>query len=456
MRKSKIFVSLMLIITLALSFNINAGALADPDIQATAVLLVNADTDEVYYSKNPDKLVYPASTTKIMTSLLAIEAYERGEIAIDEPITASYTSHNDLTLDGSTQNIVPGEIMPFKDLLYCLLVASANEAGNILGERVAGGDIHDFVDMMNDRARELGCTGTHFTNTHGLHDPNHYTTAHDLYLITKEALKHPLFVEIVNTVSIEIPPTNKYGTRYLTNTNYLISPYRVSYYYPYAAGVKTGHTDESGRCLVSTASKDGINLIAIVMGASTFTDEEGIVYNMSFTESKRLYEWAFSSYENRVLVSSDELVREVAIKHGSGVDSIIVRPLENISAILPVDVDNSEIEREIIIYSERDGVPLTAPISTGQEIGEISVSYKGKHLGTTKLVSISSVEQSRYEYIKSTVIDSLKKPIAKIIALVIVVLIIVYIIFSIGGRRRRRYNRTYRSVYKSYVGRRRR
>jgi len=422
MKKSKIFISLLLCLTVVLSFSTHALALEDPDIKATAVLLVNADTGDVYYSKNPDARVYPASTTKIMTSLLAIEAYERGEIALDEPIMASYTSHNDLTLDGSTQNIIPGEVMPFKDLLYCLLVASANEAGNILGERVAGGDIQDFIKMMNDRAKELGCTNTHFSNTHGLHNPNHYTTAHDLYLITREALRHPLFVEIVNTVSIEIPPTNKSDTRYLTNTNYLISPYRVSYYYPYAAGVKTGHTDESGRCLVSTASKDGINLIAVLMGASTYTDEEGIVYNMSFTESKRLYEWAFSSYSNRQLVSTDELVREVAIRHGSGVDSIIVRPQENISAVLPNDVQDSDIEREIVIYNERDGVPLDAPISAGQEIGEISVKYKGNLIGTTKLVSISSVEQSRLDYIKSKVLYSLKTPLAKIIALIIVIL----------------------------------
>lgn len=459
MKKSKIFISLLLIITVVLSFNLSARALTDPDIQAKAVLLINADTEEVYYSKNPDEPVYPASTTKIMTCLLAIEAYERGEIALDEPITASYTSHNDLTLDGSTQNIIPTEVMPFKDLLYCSLVASANEAGNILGERVAGGDIYEFIDMMNERAKELGCTGTHFANTHGLHNPNHYTTARDLYLITKEALKHPLFVEIVNTVSIEIPPTNKSGTRYLTTTNHLISPYRVSYYYPYASGVKTGHTDEAGRCLVSTASKDGINLVAIVMGASTYTDDEGIVYNMSFTESKRLYEWALNSFSNRVLVSTDELVREVAIKHGSGVDSIIVRPEETITSILPVDVEDSEIEREIIIYNEREGIPLNAPISAGQVIGEISVSYNGKHLGTTKLVSISSVEQSRYEYIKSTVIDTLKNPIIKIIAFVLAILIVLYIIFLISGRKRRRYKPSksgYKNIYRNYVGRRRR
>jgi D-alanyl-D-alanine carboxypeptidase (penicillin-binding protein 5/6) len=427
----------------------------DPDIQAKAVLLVNSDTGEVYYSKNPDGLVYPASTTKIMTCLLAIEAYERGEIALDEPIMASYTSHNDLSLDGSTQNIIPSEIMPFKDLLYCSLVASANEAGNILGERVAGGDIYDFIDMMNERAEELGCTGTHFSNTHGLHNPNHYTTARDLYLIVEEALKHPLFVDICNTVSIEIPPTNISDTRYLTTTNHLISPYKVSYYYPYASGVKTGHTDESGRCLVSTASKDGINLIAIVMGASTFTDSEGIVYNASFTETKRLYEWAFSSYSNRLLVSTDELVREVAIKLGSGVDSIIVRPEENISALLPADVEDSDITREIVIYNERDGVHLNAPISAGQVIGEITVSYEGKILGTTKLVSISSVDQSRYEYVKSIIFDSFKKPIAKVIVAVVIIAIILYIFFMINGRkrRRRRYNKT---VSKNYIGRRRR
>jgi len=455
MKKSKFFTSLLLIITVLLSVSVKAGALTDPDIQARAVMLVDADSGAVYYSKNPDGLVYPASTTKIMTCLLAIEAYERGEIALDEPITASYTSHNDLTLDGSTQNIIPSEVMPFKDLLYCSLVASANEAGNILGERVAGGNIYDFIDMMNDRAAQLGCTGTHFSNTHGLHNPNHYTTAHDLYLIVREALKHPLFVEICNTVSIEIAPTNKSDTRYLNTTNYLISPYRISYYYPYAAGIKTGHTDESGRCLISTASKNGINLIAVIMGASTFTDSEGLLLNGSFTESKRLYEWAFSSFSNRVLVSTDELVREVTIKLGNGVDSIIVRPQDNISALLPSDVDDSAITREIIIYNERDGVPLNAPISAGQVIGEISVSYDGKLLGTTKLVSNSSVEQSRFEYVKSIVFGSLNTPLAKLIVALIIIVIILYIFFVINGKKRRR-RRSYNNANRNYNGRGRR
>jgi len=455
MKKIKFFTSLLVFVSLFLSVSTPARALTDPDIQALAVMLVDADSGEVYYSKNPDGKVYPASTTKIMTCLLAIEAYERGEIAIDEPITASYTSHNDLTLDGSTQNIIPSEVMPFRDLLYCSLVASANEAGNILGERVAGGSIYDFIEMMNERAAELGCTGTHFANTHGLHNSNHYTTARDLYLIAKEALNHPLFVDICNTVSIEIPPTNKSDTRYLSTTNYLISPYRISYYYPYASGIKTGHTDESGRCLVSTASKDGMNLIAVVMGASTFTDDEGTVLNGSFTESKRLYEWAFSSFSHRVLVSTDELVREVTIKLGDGVDSIIVRPQENISALLPTDVEDSAITREIVIYNERDGVALNAPISAGQAIGEISVSYDGKLLGTTKLISNSSVEQSRYEYVKSVVFDTLSKPLAKLIALLLIILIILYIFFVINGRRRRR-GRSYNTTNRNYNGRGRR
>lgn len=455
MNKSKIFTSLLLILTIFLSVNVKAGALIDPEIQASAALLINTDSGEVYYSKNPDGLIYPASTTKVMTCLLAIEAYERGEVALDELITASYTSHNDLSLDGSTQNIIPSEVMPFKDLLYCSLVASANEAGNILGERIAGGDIYEFIDMMNERAKQLGCTGTQFSNTHGLHDPDHYTTARDLYLIVNEALKHPLFVEICNTVSIEIPPTNKSDTRYLSTTNHLISPYRVSYYYPYASGVKTGHTDESGRCLVSTASKDGINLIAIVMGASTFTDSEGILYNASFTETKRLYEWAFSSYSNRLLVSTDELVREVAIKLGSGVDSIIVRPQDNISALLPLDIEDSDITREIVIYNERDGVHLNAPISSGQVIGEITVSYEGKILGTTKLVSNSSVDQSRFEYIKSIIFDSFKTSTAKIIVALIILAIIIYIFFMINGRKRRRRSRN-KTASKNYIGRRRR
>ncbi len=459
MKNFKLFTSVLLVLAILfipICQPANAVTNPNPEIKAKAALLVDADTGDVLYSQNSDARVYPASTTKIMTALLAIEAYERKEVALDEMITASYTSHNDLTLDGSTQNIVPGEEMSFKDLIYCVLVASANEACNIVGERVAGGYVGDFIDMMNKRASELGCTGTHFANTHGLHNPDHYTTANDLYLIVKEALKHPLFVEICNTVTYDIPATNVSGERHLTTTNYLISPYRTYYYYKYAKGVKTGSTDEAGHCLISTASKSNVNLIAIIMGAEQITEADGTIITRSFTESKRIYEWAFTNYTKKDILKKSDLIREIPVKLGKGVDSVIVKPENDISALLPSDVKtDTDLKRDIVIYSERDKVPLKAPITAGQVVGEISISYGDKVLGTSKLVSGTSVEMSKISYVFYRIFQFLKKPIVLVFAIPLFLALLILIAFLITNGRRLRNRR--RNRYRgSYSGRRRR
>ncbi len=454
MRILKIFTSLALILMLMLAPLAPAQALSNPnpEIQAKAVLLLNADNGAPLYSLNPDGRIYPASTTKIMTALLAIEAIESGKAGLDDMVTASYTSHEGLTLDGSTQNIVPGEKMSLRNLLYCNLVASANESSNIIGEYIAGGNISDFIARMNARAKELGCTGTHYANAHGLHDPNHYTTASDLYKLVKEAEKHQLFRDICNTVSIDIPATNKSPIRHLVTTNYLISPYKTTYYYQYAKGIKTGTTDEAGYCLVSSASKNGVNLIAIVMGAPEKKLEDGTDINTAFTESKRLYEWAFSSYKMRDLVSTSNLIKEIPVKLGKGVNSIIAKPQSNISAVVPSDAQDSEFTRNVVIYSERDKTPLTAPVSAGQVVGEISVSYKGSVVGTSKLISSTSVEVSGFQY---AVYKIVKNPVLLVLSILLILALVVIAIFVIINRRRLRNRARYRTRGYSGRGRRR-
>jgi D-alanyl-D-alanine carboxypeptidase (penicillin-binding protein 5/6) len=388
-----------------------------------------------------------------MTALLAIEAINSGRIGLDDMVTASYTSPDGLSLDGSTQNIVPGETMSLRNLLYCNLVASANESCNIIGEYVAGGNIKDFLALMNQRAKELGCTNTHFSNTHGLHDVNHYTTALDLYKIVKEAEKHPLFVDITNTITIDIPATNKSPLRHLVTTNYLISPYRTTYYYQYAKGIKTGTTDEAGYCLISSASKNGVNLVAVIMGAGEKTLEDGTHINTAFTESKRLYEWAFSNYKKRDLAVTSDLIKEIPIKLGKGVNSIIVKPQTGISALLPSDSQESDFSRNIVIYSERDKTPLTAPISAGQVVGEISVSYKGTVAGTAKLISSTSVEQSNFQYIIHQIVTN---PLLLILSIIFILALIIFLLFIITNRKRLRNRSRYNNRGYSGKGRRRR
>ncbi len=191
----------LLLLCLAL-LPLPAAAIEDaPAVSAPNVLVLDRGSGGVLWEKNADARVYPASTTKIMTALLAVEAVERGEIDADAPITAPAAAFSGLVADGSTAGISAGEVLTLRQLLYCAMLSSANEACNILAHALAGG-VAEFAAKMTARAAELGCTGTSFTNAHGLPDQNHYTTAADMGRIALEALRHPLFVEICSTAEV--------------------------------------------------------------------------------------------------------------------------------------------------------------------------------------------------------------------------------------------------------------
>ena len=219
-RLSSLLVTFVLALTLLAPFS--ALAADAPHITSRHAVLMDANYGEILYEKAAREKAYPASITKVMTALLVSEAIDRGELSQDQMITVSSTSQFDLSADGSTANLKPGEVISVKDLMYCLLLPSANEAANILAEAVCG-DVASFIELMNQRARELGCTGTHFANTHGLHDDDHYTTAYDICLFTREALKHDLIREVVGTSVYTVPATNLSEPREFYNTNALLS-----------------------------------------------------------------------------------------------------------------------------------------------------------------------------------------------------------------------------------------
>ena len=239
----------------------------DPNIQARAALLIDLNRDgKLVYGKNEHDRMYPASLTKIMTALLVLEAVDNGELSLDTPVTASEIVWS-MPAGSSTAGIKMGETMSVRNMLYCLLVSSANEAADILAEQVSG-TITGFVQAMNAKAAELGCENTHFTNTHGFHDEYHYTSAWDIALITREAMKHPAFMTICDTDRYIVPATNMSGERTLLSTNHLISLWRNrSFKNPEVHGVKTGSTTEAGYCLVSTAERGSLHFMSVVMGA---------------------------------------------------------------------------------------------------------------------------------------------------------------------------------------------
>ena len=269
MKKRRLF-SLFLSFALLLPlFSLtSADAYEDFTLDAKAGLLIEADTGEILYEKNAHQENFPASLTKVMVALLVFEAIDEGKIALTDSVTATESAFEGLSSDGSTANIVPGETMTVEQLLNCMLIVSANEACNILAEAVCGeGNISQFVQRMNERAAALGCENTHYVNTSGLHDPDHYTTAWDIYLITRALMPYEKFMEICNSKSAEIAETDHNQRHVLHSTNRLISNWReLGYLYRDAQGIKTGSTEESGYCLVSSAKRSGRRLVAVVLG----------------------------------------------------------------------------------------------------------------------------------------------------------------------------------------------
>lgn len=418
-----------------------AAAVSDPAVSSPTVMVTDRRTGEVLFSRNADQRIYPASTTKVLTVLLAIEAVEHGDVYLNDAVTATESAMRDLIAEGSTAGILPGETMTLEHLLYCAMVASANEACNIIAEHVAG-SIDAFVKRMNDRATELGCTSSHFVNTHGLPNDQHYITASDFSLIAMEAARHPQFMKICGTAEILIPATNVSQERTLHNSNALIcsdSMYGSDYVYEGASGIKTGHTNAAGYCLASTASRDGLDFLALVFGAPDS--------DTCFLDSIALFDWAFGSFSYRELLKSTENIASVDIAMGSNVDYVNLRPSSSISALLPNDVELSEFHKDIRVYALENGNPVNAPVAAGEVLGEVTVTRGGRSYGTVKLVASSSVELSRMQYIKSQIRETTHQKNFRIAVVVLGLLLFLYIVWVIIYRIKRiRYLRAVRAA----------
>ena len=268
--------------------------LNDVDIDATAAILIEADTGMVVYEKNADARLYPASTTKILTAYLGILMGNMNETVV--------TSETALQLEEGASKIPLslGEEINFRDLLYATMVKSGNEGANLIAETV-GGSIEGFVSLMNSYVESLGLVNTHFANPNGLHDGVHYTSARDLAIITREAMQDETFRDIAGTVSYDLPKSNINRARNLSSRlNEFISNPESNSYYPYAIGIKTGYTSAAGHCFVGAAEKDGITFISVDLHCSGDASN----YRYCWRDTRRLMEYGFSQYVN---VSVSEL-----------------------------------------------------------------------------------------------------------------------------------------------------
>lgn len=443
-RAVSLFLALTLVAGLLAPFNrARASSVDDYHVDAKAAILVDTAYGEILYEQNAHEKMFPASITKIMTALLTIEAVNRGELSLDQSITVSGIVNDKMISGASTQNIKAGEIMPLRDVLACALIPSANEACNILAETVSG-SLTAFAELMNRRAAELGCENTHFTNPHGLHDDDHYTTAYDIALIAEAAMKYPLFREMVTSKSYEVPATNMSPVRTLHDTNALISNFnKTGYLYQYATGIKTGYTPEAGYCLASSATKGDRSLIAVVMGAERVpgtTGSEGFTY---FTESKRLLEWGFSNFSRRTVIDGTDPLLTVPVTLSEEADQVVAEPKGSIEATLPNDWDVADFD----FNSESFQESIEAPVKKGQVLGKVTVSYQGKTYGTLDLVAVSDVERSEFLYRLDRIQKFFSQTWVRLVILLVIVLALVLAVRFLFFGRRRRNSRSYRSHY---------
>ena len=430
MKNARVFA---LVLTLCLIFTVLCPAvLADsaPDINARNAIVIDMNTGTVLYEKDADSKVPPASTTKIMTLLLVCEAVERGDIKLNDVVTAKKADlelHDD---DASTVKIKAGEKLKLHDLLYCAMLVSANDACNVVAGHTAG-SVDAFVNLMNEKAAELGCENTHFVNTNGLPSGEHYTTARELAVITQEALKYDLFRELCGTSEYTVPKTDSYKERKLSNSNALINPdacYGDQYVYEGAYGVKTGHTEAAGYCLVSAVKAGDFDLLAVVLGADG--DSKTGKYFNNFADTINLLDYCRESWSSRCILSSDEELSKLPVEKGTE-DFVSLSPAFDISMLLPNDLDLGSYRRTVKLNADA----LIAPVKQGTILGNVAVcDAEGEVVCTCDLVAASDVRMSLISYAFDTAKGFVGNNLAGIGITLLVIIFAVFMVVYLPGR----------------------
>ncbi|MDK2918049.1 MAG: hypothetical protein PWQ37_782 [Candidatus Petromonas sp.] len=397
------------------------------NISAESAILIDASTGDILYEKNGNKLMYPASTTKIMTAILTLENTNlKDKVIIDEetPFT-----------EGSRIYVIEDEEFTVEQLLYALLVASANDAAVALAKHISG-SIEEFAKLMNKRAKELGAKNTHFTNPNGLPDDEHVTTAYDLAMIAKYAMTIPKFREIIKTVRYQIPPTNKQTeTRYLKNTNRLLwgvgrsnkilyDGEWINIKYDIVDGIKTGYTSEAQQCLVSTAQKNGRRLISVVLKA---------IRTNVYVDTRKLLDYGFENFKFIDIVNAGTTIKAVKVPNGK-VETLDLITRNRLSKVVPIDVTQSQIDYTLHLNPE-----IKAPINKGEVLGKITYTLNGKDLGSIDLIASKSIDEKNiYKIIKK-----IKSPKSLNLFKFLFILFIFYILWRtvVTIRRLRRWKR---------------
>lgn len=398
----------------------------DFDIQAEAVYLVNEDSGVVVYAKNADTPMVSASLVKMMTSLLAVENVQDLD---GETVTAETWVFNELYgKNASNADIWKGETLTVRELLYAMLLPSANEAALMLANYVSGGYMENFLYLMNYKAAELGCTGTYFADPNGLSEEN-VTTAHDMYLIVKAFMENPTLAEIAATSSYEMAAHNHSAPYNISTTNRLLvaSDAYSKKFSSIAGAVLGGKTGSLGEWqnFTSKAVQDGVTYYCVVLhspnGADALAAEnQSTLYRPALYETGNLYTWAFSNFAVGSALNTEKPITEVMVKYSTAQDSVKLLPVSDLKTLLPKTGD-AELE---LVFNVPDFV--AAPVQQGQQVGSVTVNLQGKTLGTVQLVAQQSVTRNTFKYVLQKIGEVLNTAVFKLGLLLVALLAVGY------------------------------
>ena len=415
MKPKKLIVLFIIFIMFFTTINFSTVCFADNSnseklhIYSHAAILMENKTGKILYEKNSEKKMYPASTTKILSAIIAIE-----KANLNDKLTVSHSAIADMKSGYTTAYLTAGEVISVKDLLKVLLLHSANEASNVLAEHISG-SISKFVDLMNQKAKELGCTNTHFVTTNGLHDDNHYTTAKDLAIIARYCMQNSTFRKIVSSSRCKIPATNKSDIRSYRNTNGMVDP-TSAYYYPGCVGIKTGYTSQAQNCLVSAVNKNGLQLIAVVLGAGVTENRKSARY----VDSKTLYDYGYSNYTFKKIANKSDILKTIEVKDATEETKSLDLILENdVSALVNKNSTTQVVIPEITLNSE-----VSAPIAQNAVVGTATFNVDGKSY-TQKLLASHDVQQA---ILNETTINFLGIALGLLILIIILVIILIILL----------------------------
>ncbi|MDE6775728.1 MAG: D-alanyl-D-alanine carboxypeptidase, partial [Ruminococcus sp.] len=368
-------------------------------IHSDSAILINLDCDTLIFEKNADAKQMPGPLVNIMTAVICIENCPdlSSEVTVDESVySALYeTEYND---DLRFADIYDSDVLQYTDLLYAMMLTSSIEASQTIAYNISGGNIPAFVEMMNEKAAEIGLDATHFTNATGMYDPKQYTTARDIAKLTQYALNLPKFDEICSTYvyspvvpNLENHPDRQSWKWYHSN---LMMDEESEYYYQGVRGIKTANLEKSGRNIVALSSRDGNNYLAVAM-KSPINDSSGDTVFYHIEDAADMFDWAYSHFSYKVILADTAELGELPVELADGNDYVLARPEREVSLLWYDEIDVSLINRSNIVWNQEK---LQAPVNAGELLGQVTLEFSGEPLATVNLVAVSDVKRSGVKY----------------------------------------------------------